>query len=179
MESIYTRGKPKRVQKKAPRLYNAPESAGQVYKIPEDFVLVIDTREQQPLFNPPPVGLVLQKKALKHGDYSIYGFEDKVTIERKKMSDLMSYIGAERERTVVKLNAMADLDFKALVVEESWDDLFLPKRYSQLSASTIRQALVSFQLRFGLHIFVHPYRDVCERWILDRLLYFHKQQRNI
>jgi hypothetical protein len=95
------------------------------------------------------------------------------------MSDLMSYIGSERERTVVKLNAMSDLDFKALVVEESWDDLFLPKAYSQLSASTIRQALISFQLRFGLHIFCHPYRDACERWILDRLLYFHKQQRKI
>jgi len=142
-------------------------------------MLVVDTREQQPLFDPPPTGLSISKKALKHGDYSIYGFEDKVTIERKKMSDLMSYIGSERERTVAKLNAMSSLTFKALVVEENWDDLFLPKRYSQLSASTIRQALVSFQLRFGLHIFCHPYRNVCERWILDRLLYFHNQQRNI
>lgn len=162
-----------------PRPYSAPTTNEQVYKIPEDFVLVVDTREQQPMFNPPPPGLVLHKKALKHGDYSILGFEDKITIERKKMSDLMSYIGSERERTVSKLNAMTGLLFKALVIEESWDDLFLPKMYSQLSANTIRQALVSFQLRFGLHIFCHPYRDVCERWILDRLLYFRKQQREI
>jgi ERCC4-type nuclease len=148
----------------------------QIYNIPDDFVLVIDTREQRPLFTPPPERLTITHKALQHGDYSIYGFENKVAIERKKMSDLMSYIGSERERTVKKLNAMSDLCFKALVVEENWDDLFLPKAYSRLSSDTIRQALVSFQLRFGLHIFCHPYRKVCEQWVLDRLLYFHKQQ---
>jgi len=180
LESIYNRGKPKYVPRKAKVSHQVKAPASdQIYKIPEDFILIVDTREQRPFFDPPPSGLVLQKKALKHGDYSIYGFEDKVTIERKKMSDLMSYIGSERDRTVAKLNAMADLDFKALVVEENWDDLFLPKAYSRLSPATIRQALVSFQLRFGLHIFCHPYRDVCERWVLDRLLYFHKQQRNV
>lgn len=181
MEKISHRGitKTKTKTKKSPRLYNAPSNNGQIYQIPSDFVLVVDTREQQPLFNPPPEGLTIVKQALKHGDYSIRGFENKVTIERKKMSDLMSYIGSEREKTVLKLDSMKDLQWKALVIEENWDDLFLPKKYSQLSTNTIRQALVSFNLRFGLHIFSHPYRSECEKWILDRLLYWHKQQRSV
>lgn len=181
MEPIYTRGKPKSKKSSVKRtpLYNSPEISGQVYKIPADFALVVDTREQRPLFTSPPEGLIIIKKALKHGDYSIQGFEDKVAVERKKMSDLMSYIGSERERTCAKLEAMRDLEWKALVVEESWDDLFLPKMYSRLSASTIRQALVSFNVRFGLHIFCHSIRSECEKFILDRLLYFFNRQRNV
>lgn len=147
------------------------------YTFQDDFCLVIDTREQHPLFHPLPKGLLVVRDTLTHGDYSIRGFEDKIAIERKKMSDLMSYIGVERDKTAVKLHAMKDLTFKALVVEEAWDDLFLPKQYSKVPSEVIRQALVSFNVRFGLHIFVHPYRDVCERWILDRLLYAHKQFR--
>ena len=147
------------------------------YTFQDDFCLVIDTREQHPLFHPLPKGLLVVRDTLTHGDYSIRGFENKIAIERKKMSDLMSYIGIERDKTAVKLHAMKDLYFKALVVEEAWDDLFLPKQYSKVPAEVIRQALVSFNVRFGLHIFVHPYREVIERWVLDRLLYAHKQFR--
>jgi ERCC4-type nuclease len=149
------------------------------YKIPEDFALVIDTREQKPLFDPAPEGLVIVRKALKHGDYSVSGLEDFIGIERKRMSDLMSYIGSERDRTVRKLEAMRPLEFRALVVEEPWDDVFLPKAHSQLSPDVIRAALVSFNVRFGLHIFMHPHRSAIERWTLDRLIYFFNNKRKV
>lgn len=149
------------------------------YKIPEGFALVIDTREQKPLFDPAPEGLVIIRKALKHGDYSVNGLEDFIGIERKRMSDLMSYIGSERDRTVKKLEAMRSLDFRALVVEENWDDVFLPKAFSQLSPDMVRAALVSFNVRFGLHIFMHPHRSAVERWTLDRLIYYYKHARAV
>jgi len=176
LEKFYKRSpkpKPQSVQT------NRTDPLVKPYVFQDDFCLVIDTREQHPLFHPLPKGLLVVRDTLTHGDYSIRGFEDRVAIERKKMSDLMSYIGVERERTVAKLNAMRDMDFKALVVEETWDDLFLPKSYSKVPAETIRQALVSFNIRFGLHIFVHPYRDVIERWTMDRLIYLHKQLRKV
>lgn len=149
------------------------------YKIPPDFALVIDTREQKPLFDPPPDDLTIIHKKLDHGDYSINGFEKYVAIERKRMSDLMTYVCRDKDKTAEKLYAMRDIEFKALVVEESWDDLFLPKNYSQVPIEFIRQALVSFNIRYGLHIFVHPYRSAVERWVLDRLLYFHKHKRRV
>ena len=149
------------------------------YIFQDNFCLVIDTREQNPLFHPLPKGLLVIRDTLTHGDYSVRGLENKIAIERKKMSDLMSYIGSERERTVVKLNAMKNIDFKALVIEENYDDLFLPKTYSKVPIETIRQALVSFNIRFGLHLFVHKSRSVVEHWIMDRLIYLHKQSHKV
>lgn len=149
------------------------------YVFQDNFCLVIDTREQHPLFHPLPKGLFVIRDTLAHGDYSVRGLENKVAIERKQMSDLMSYIGVEREKTVAKLNAMKPLVFKALVIEENWDDLFLPKTYSKIPIETIRQALVSFNVRFGLHLFVHKSRVVVERWVMDRLIYLHKQQHKV
>ena len=144
------------------------------YLFPPNFCLVIDTREQRPLFHPPPKGLVSKTDTLHSGDYSIYGLEDKVFLERKGISDLISYVSSDRKNTKAKLERIQSYPFKALVIESSWDDLFLPKFYSSISNEVIRQSLVSFQVKFGLHVFAHSYRPAIEQWILDRFIYFFK-----
>lgn len=150
------------------------------YIFPPDFCLVIDTREQRPLFTAhPPKGLIMVRDTLAHGDYSIRGLETKVAVERKGITDLVSYMTTERKRTKAKLEAMEPLGFKALVVESYWDDLFLPKFYSTVSPEVIRQSLVSFEVKFKLNLFVHPIREEIERWILDRLVYFFKLIRGV
>ena len=147
------------------------------YIIPQDFCLVIDTREQRPLFTSPPKGLLIIRDTLHNGDYSIRGFEDVVAVERKGISDLISYMTSERERTKVKLERLRHYLLKLLVIESSWDDLFMPKFYTSVSNEVIRQSLVSFQVKFGLHIFADGNRENVERYVLDRLIYFYKQAR--
>jgi DNA excision repair protein ERCC-4 len=150
------------------------------YVFPPDFCLVIDTREQRPLFTAhPPKGLIMVRDTLAHGDYSIRGLENKVAVERKGITDLISYMTTERKRTKAKLEAMGPMMFKALVVESYWDDLFLPKFHSSVPPEVIRQSLVSFEVKFGLSLFVHPVREEIERWILDRLVYFFKLIRGV
>ena len=63
-----------------------------LFKIPEDFILVIDSNESDdPLFLPhPPKGLTMIMRKLETADYSIKGFEDKVGVERKKIPDLLA-----------------------------------------------------------------------------------------
>ena len=147
-------------------------------EFPKDFIVVCDTREQLPFFkNKTPKGLTIVRDTLKNGDYSVRGFEGSIAIERKKMSDLMSYIGSERDRTVEKLLRLNKYEFKALVVEEDWDNLFLPKLYSQVHPESVRGFLKSINVRFGVHFFCHPNREECEWWILDRLLYFFEKKR--
>ena len=38
--------------------------------IPDGFVLITDTREQDPLFRKPPKGLLIVRDTLRAGDYS-------------------------------------------------------------------------------------------------------------
>ena len=145
---------------------------------PQDFIVVCDTREQLPFFkSKTPKGLTIVRDTLKNGDYSVRGFEDAICIERKKMSDLMSYIGSDRKNTIAKLLRLGTYEFKALVVEEDWDNLFLPKMFSQVTSESVRGFLKSLNVRFDVHFFCHPNREEVEWYILDRLLYFFEKKR--
>nr|BDD44335.1 hypothetical protein 11 [Desulfobacterales bacterium] len=144
--------------------------------IPKDFILVVDTREQKPLFTSVD-GLSVCREALQHGDYSIKGFEDRFTIERKQVSDFYSYIGRERHRTIKKLEKLSQLDFAGMVIESSADDLMVPPIYSRVSPESARQFLVSVNVRYGIHVYCDRCRVSLERWVLDRAIKFYRLQR--
>jgi ERCC4-type nuclease len=97
-------------------------------KIPKGFQLIIDTREQLPLFEDYDIPKI--RTVIHDGDYSIKGFEDSFAVERKQVSDFFSYIGKEREKTVKKLKRLAEFDVAILVVEASLDDL-ISHRFTQ------------------------------------------------
>jgi len=146
---------------------------------PDGFVLVIDTREQAPLFIKPPKGLLTVRDTLKHGDYSIKGFEDKICFERKRVTELYSFVAAERDKAVKKLTAMKDLSYKALVIEGVEKEVLSPQIFTKVSPEAVRQALVSFEIRYGLHIYYGRNREDIERWILDRCIKFFKIMREV
>jgi ERCC4-type nuclease len=148
------------------------------YIFSEDFVLVIDTREQNPLCTSVK-GLTICRNTLKDGDYSIRGFEDRFTVERKQTSDFFSYIGKERRRTVQKLEKLKAFDFAALVIEASLEDLFSPQLYTQVSPEVARQFFVSVNVRYGLHVYCDRSRKKIEMWLIDRAIKFFKVQREV
>jgi len=143
-------------------------------------ILCIDTREQAPLFTNPPKDLIIKVKALKFGDYSLRGFEDKICFERKQMSDLYSYVGKERDRTVKKLKQLRNLDFVALIIEASFEDLKIPYSYSsRITPEMIRQFIVSVNVRYGVHVYCDRDRRNLEQYLLDRAIKYYKIQREI
>ena len=150
------------------------------FKIPAGLVLIQDTREQAPLFTDPPKGLNILRATLHHGDYSIKGFEGRICFERKQMSDLYSYVGKERKRTVVKLEQLRELDFAALIVEASPEDLEIPYSYSsRITPEMIRQFMVSVNIRYHIHTFCSRDRRALEMYLLDRSIKYFKIQREI
>lgn len=159
---------------------NIKEPLLKPFKVPKGFVLCLDTREQLPLFTDPIPGLTIQRKTLHFGDYSIKGFEDRIGFERKQMSDLYSYVGKERKRTVRKLEQLRELDFAALIVEASFEDLKIPYSYSsRITPEMIRQFMVSVNVRYGIHVFCDRDRMALEVWLLDRAIKYYKIQREI
>jgi ERCC4-type nuclease len=146
-------------------------------------VLVVDTREQRPLFTEPIEGLEVVTAALPHGDYSLQGFTDRFAVERKQVGDFFGYIGKERERTTKKMAEFKEMirarGWAALVIEASEADLLAGYTMSRISPETARQALVSFEVRYGVHVYYNRSRADIERWVLDRAIKYFKIQREV
>jgi len=96
------------------------------------------------------------------------------------MSDLYSYVGKERDRTVKKLIQLKSLDFAALIVESSYEDLEIPYSYSsRITPEMIRQFLVSVNVRYGIHLYCTRDRRQMERYVLDRATKYFRIQREV
>ena len=152
--------------------------------IPPGLVVVQDTREQLPLFTGLHLeGLQVVSDTLSCGDYSLRGFEESFVIERKQMSDFYSYIGKERTRTSQKMERFREIasagGFVGLVVEATEADLLSGYIMSRVSPETARQALVSFEVRYGVHVYYSRSRKDIARWILDRAIKFYRIQREV
>ena len=152
-----------------------------IYKFPKGFSLIVDTREQQSLFNGEINSLVVINKKLDFGDYSIKGFEEQFCVERKMISDFYGYIGRERKKTIRKMNEFKDImlhrGFVGLAIEASEEDIMFGYMYSQLSPEVVRQALCSFRVRYGVHIYFNKSREYLRRWILDNAIKFYNIKR--
>lgn len=86
------------------------------FKLPPDFMAIVDTREQTPL----SLSIPNERGTLKTGDYSIRGLENKVVIERKSFMDLLACIGGQRRRFEECIDRMLEIPCRAIVVEGSW-----------------------------------------------------------
>jgi ERCC4-type nuclease len=146
-------------------------------KIPKGFQLIIDTREQLPLFEDYDIPKI--RTVIHDGDYSIKGFEDSFAVERKQVSDFFSYIGKEREKTVKKLKRLAEFDVAILVVEASLDDLISPQIYTTLTANHVFGFTMSLMVTYKVIPIYHRSREVLERFILDAAVKYYNMKRNL
>lgn len=143
---------------------------------PEGFILLQDTREQRPLFSRIPKGLTIQSATLSRGDYSIKSFDHLFAIERKFAGDLYPYCCTEREKTVKKMTefkSMADKGgFVALVIEDKESNIYQPQQFTRVSPETVRGAIISFAIRYHVHVYFAGNRENAGRYILDHAVKF-------
>ena len=147
---------------------------------PPDMVILQDTREQDGLFTGRlPKGCTVCSEKLDNGDYSLRGHSDTFAIERKGISDLLSYITTERDKTLLKMKRFAKMEFVALVVEVPRESvLYQPYLYSAISPELVRQCLISFQIRYGIHLYVGN-RENITRMCLDWMIKYYKVKREL
>jgi len=155
-------------------------------KLPEGFVLLIDSREQLPLFVDHRLQKgdhIILKKGLYKGleikcvtcptaiDYTVEGYENQIGIERKRVSDFLSYVGKERKKTDRKREILQSMFFAGLLIEANESDLVAPQVYGgRITPEHVRGFLVSCNVRNGIHVYANRNRQACERWALDRLV---------
>jgi len=114
------------------------------------FTIIIDSREQKP-YSFPEVETVVQ--GLKTGDYSIVGLEDHVCVERKNHADAYGTIGSGRARFCRELERMATFDYAAIVIECTLKSFLQPPPYTQLTPNSAIQSLISWSIRYSVHVY--------------------------
>ena len=110
--------------------------------------VVIDTREQLPYEFEDSITRTLQT-----GDYSLFGYEDQITVERKTKADAYGTIGKGRTRFIKELERLSEIDYSAIVVEASLSNFVEPPQFSQLNPKSAINSLLAWSIRYGVHIY--------------------------
>jgi len=111
--------------------------------------IIIDTREQLPYeFQTTSV-----KGTLSTGDYSIFGLEDFIAIERKTLDDLIGSLCTGRQRFERELQRGKSLDYFAVIIESTLTDIVNGSYRSQMTPKSAIQSLLAFSVRYRLPLF--------------------------
>lgn len=103
---------------------------------------------------------------LNAGDYSIYGYEHLVMIERKTISDLWTTLVHHRKRFIKQMERCKDHPFKYLVIEGTVADILKGFRYSRVTPKTILAMLTSLEVKYGVHVIYTSKRtDIAQEYV--------------
>lgn len=130
-------------------------------------VFVIDSREQQPYaFDSTRIGSVV--KGLPAGDYSLEGFETKVAVERKSLSDFISTVVHDRQRFETELQKLAGYEHAWVIVEGSVEDVLSGNYRSRINPKSLLGITTSLMTDYIPIIFAGS--RPCARALVEALL---------
>jgi ERCC4-type nuclease len=129
---------------------NEPAAAGEDVADQPEITVLQDSREQKPYaFGELKVEIV----ALRVGDYSCVAdgtdLRDVVAIERKSISDLLGCIGGQRERFERELTRLAQIPFRAIVIEGTIPDLLEATHESKLHPRAVMGSVLAWTFKYG------------------------------
>lgn len=152
--------------------------------IPDDFILMVDSREQEQgrsAYVYEDVRYI--RKGLQVGDYSMLGFETKIAIERKAQEDFYVSICDKQangqSRMVNQVARLKKLDFAGMVIECSLEELLNPVTgFSSIHPNSVYGNLVSLVIRHGVHVFCGT-REQCRLMVLSWLVKYYQVAREV
>jgi len=156
-----------------------------IVDIPPEFILVVDTNEQIPLFishgsitkQDYSGELITTRQSLWLGDYSIKGFESEITLEWKTISDLYSSLFSDQKREWAKLSEISKYHYKWLVIGGLESDVLRFQDFSKVSPNSMRGRLSDIEIRLRIPIYYAQDRHEAERFILYRLVKYFRLKR--
>jgi DNA excision repair protein ERCC-4 len=107
--------------------------------------VVVDTREQNPLDLSRFEGWFagIETRALKLGDYSIAGLEDRCVVERKDLPDLIHSFTSERPAFVHRLRLMSQYPHRLLVITTTLSQVKSLQPHGGGSPNRLTQSLIA------------------------------------
>ena len=139
--------------------------------------IIVDTREQAAYtftaITPPPE---TTRATLRTGDYSLDGLQNKISVERKSLSDFLGSVGSGRARFVRELERGADMDFFAVVIEADWPAIIaeIKTNHPKMSSKAVYASTLAWAQRFKTHFYPCPSRAFAEKCTYRILQRFHQ-----
>ena len=139
------------------------------------FTIVVDTREQTPLMFAKCVPTI--RAGLRTGDYSLAGFEDQFTVERKSLSDLVHTIIHDRARFERELERMRAFAFRRVVCTASIEVVRRGNYpHSAASPKAVLASIATFEVRYDVPFVFAGSSDEAARRIVGWAHYFTRER---
>jgi ERCC4-type nuclease len=117
-------------------------------------VLLVDSREKAGYTFTPfhRWFAAIERRALRVGDYSIAGLEDRIAVERKSLDDLFNCCSplGSREAFVRARQRLGRLEFAALVIEGSVEDVLDGVVCSNVHPNAVLGTVEALAVRWGI-----------------------------
>jgi len=158
----------------APRVPVLAERGGTQVKAPKA-VLVVDTREQNPLdcSRFPGWFAGIEKRALALGDYSVAGLENECVVERKDLGDLVHSLTTERPVFISRLRRMASYPHRLLVITAALSQVKSKYPFSAADPNRIMQSLIAVLAGMGVPFLCTETHDMAEEVVASYLYQIH------
>lgn len=140
--------------------------------------IVVDTREQRP-YDFAGLPVETGAAALRAGDYSLPGYEGRVAVERKELSDLIGCLTYGRPRFTRELARLASYEFAAVVVEAGFLHLLLGRYRSNMKPVAAVASIAAMHVRHGVPFLFAGDRRGGERLVYELLRRFQKESAAI
>jgi len=115
------------------------------------FTVLIDSREQAPLTFPASPRSA-SRSALPTNSCICDGVDlrDVVAIERKSVSDLLGCVGSQRQRFERELCRLAQLRFRALVIEATLNEVVAGTAGRRLTSRQVVGSVLAWTFKYGV-----------------------------
>jgi len=117
-----------------------------------EYTIVVDTREQRPLFTKN-----VSARKLEVGDYSIDGYTEQFAIERKSLSDLFGTLGKGHKRFKKELERAQSYEYFAIVIDGTYSQAlnkeFDGSYHSRMRGYVITSILFTLHMKYNINFF--------------------------
>ncbi len=130
----------------------------------DEYTIVVDTREQLPLWTKK-----IERKKLDIGDYSIKGYENQIAIERKSLGDLFGTLSGGHKRFKKELMKSLGLEYFAIVIDGTYTQIqkkdFKGSYFSRMKGYVILKILFTLHVKYRINVFFASNRCESKRII--------------
>lgn len=113
--------------------------------------VLVDTREKKPWAFPLD-GFAVQRRTLTTGDYSLDGYEDVVSIERKSLGDLVQTVIVNWIRFRKELYRLAGMDHAIIAAECSLSDIAARRYEMEVEPARVMARLHEIVIDHGIPV---------------------------
>lgn len=113
--------------------------------------IIVDSREQRP-WTFTNYNAVVTRACLRSGDYSLAGHEGEIALERKSLDDLVQSLSHGRTRFEAEVERLSAMQFAAVLVEASAQDVVERKYKSEMLPQSVLQSAFAWMVRYKVPV---------------------------